>query len=64
MCCRPQKKFSNIEKMSENEENFALFTVIIMATFGIKMFLVQCQAISSAQIGTFITYLRVTNTPL
>jgi len=36
MCCRTCKNHQIYQKLQENEENLAIFTVILMATFGTK----------------------------
>ena len=36
MFCRTQKNHQTQQKLRENEENLAIFTVILMATFGTK----------------------------
>ena len=37
MCCRPRKNKKIIwQKLRENGENLAIFTIILMATFGTK----------------------------
>ena len=36
MCCRTRKNNQIQQKLWENEENLAIFTVILMAAFGAK----------------------------
>ena len=36
MCCRTWKNYQIEQKLPENEENLAIFTVIFMAAFGTK----------------------------
>ena len=35
-CCRTRKNNQILQKLQENEENLAIFTVILMAAFGTK----------------------------
>ena len=36
MSCRTQKNHRVLQKLQKNEENLAIFTVILMAAFGTK----------------------------